>query len=219
MASSSQNLSNEEFERLFKEHQACREDASRLESYIWKTAGLLGIASTAGLVLRTMENSFGFIHLVGTMFVAMFAINLTLVWWRFARRWWSIQHLKFQRIDEIEKLIGFGRDVNVGERDIEAMADRLYIQNSRPFLRRTWTLLFFDIPPEYNIEKRESTRARTYEYRGNQPAAKILVLTNISLWLLLALGEACYKGLLSFVAAVLIFTGVALVDIWFWRKP
>ncbi len=217
MQNSTTQISDSDFERLFKEYQSCREDASRLESYIWKTAGLLGVASGTGVVLRSTAGEHDLPHLVTTVLIAVLAINLSLIWWRFARRWWSIQHLKYERLDQIEKLIGFGQDINVGTRDREAMGDRLYLQGAASPFQRILNFLLFEIPPA--IERKESKRTRSYEYRGNQPVTKLLVLTNVLSWLFIAIGEAFGQSFRYGSIVLLIFILVSLVDVWFWRKP
>jgi len=126
-------------------------------------------------------------------------------------------------LDQIEKLIGFGRGdingrvINVGTRDREAMGDRLYLQEAGSRFQRILNLLLFEIPPE--IQRKESRRTRSYEYRGNQPVTKLLVLTNILSWLFIAIGEAFGQSFQYGSIVLLIFILVSLIDVWFWRKP
>ena len=41
-----------EFTALIEEYKICREEASRLESHIWKTSTILGLSSGAGFLLK-----------------------------------------------------------------------------------------------------------------------------------------------------------------------
>src|SRR3990172_11219093 len=88
---------------ILDEYKLCDERTSRLEGYVWQTASLLGIASILGLIttgrdLAASPHSAALPSALGSVF----GIVAALVWWRFARRWWSIQHLMFERMREIE---------------------------------------------------------------------------------------------------------------------
>jgi hypothetical protein len=152
MDSSTTKVSPEAFERLFKEYQICHEQASRLESHIWQTATLFGVGSAIGLVsLASKEPDW-----VKTLVAAILAIIASLVWLRFAGRWWSIQRLKFERMDEIDKQIGFRQNIIVGETDIEAQSHRRYLQKHGRFPRRKWNqhhLIPGDVPARFFFEE------------------------------------------------------------------
>ena len=215
MDSSISEMSSETFERLFKEYQICHEHASRLESYIWQTATLLGVGSIVGLVSLAGKNTYTDADLGTTVIAAVFAINVSLVWWRFAKRWWSIQHVKFDRMDEIDERIGFQQSILVRERNREAMSHIRYLQENGPRLRQMWYRLQYFIPDE--IQAAEPERIRNYEHRGNQPAGKLLVVTNIALWFFWTVYAASQAAALPRVLVILVI--LLIVDIWFWRRP
>jgi hypothetical protein len=110
MADSVPHVAAEVFDQGFKEYQICREDAARLESYIWQTAAVFGIASAVGLAftlpLAGLVPPLHYARLAVAIMTA-FEINASLVWWRFVRGWCSIQTLKYQRMDDLEAELGF----------------------------------------------------------------------------------------------------------------
>lgn len=209
-------------ERLLELYKILDEQVSRLESYIWQTATLLGIGSAVGLF--SLANGVAGIKLNEATIAALFAINASLIWWRFAKRWWSIQHLKFERMDEIEKRLveqmKLGQGSTVRERDVEAMQHIKYQREKGGFRQRIASLQF-SIPRD--IKARESQRTSNYEHRGNQPVGKLLVVTNIALWLMFATQTAILAvqtdigiRMASLMIAGVVF--VLFVDLSAWRK-
>jgi hypothetical protein len=118
-------LNNNNLEMLFKEYEICTKEASRLESNVWHTALLFSIGSGAGLIYFIKESIISkgdYIKLgLSVSLFAFFSMIVSLVWWRMARRWWSIQQLKYERMREIEKALGFKQCSMVSERDNEIM--------------------------------------------------------------------------------------------------
>jgi hypothetical protein len=228
MDNPSPEITQERFDKLFKEYQICNDHAARLESYIWQTATLLGIGSAIGLVSLASAfagtltsqsgNKISQYHATITIIAAIFGINVSLVWWRFARRWWSIQHLKFARMNEIESLIEFQQSTRVGMRDREAMCHIFYMRDHGKWCYQRWINKWcYSIPDDCAIQPAASQHGHNYEHRGNQPAGFLLILTNSGLWLFFSLHIACKTGL--FLYALLAFISVAILDFCFWRRP
>jgi hypothetical protein len=205
--------STRSFEKLVQEYKICQEEASRLESNIWQTAALLGVGSVVGIVTLAGESIRAEARLSATAVVAIFVVVASLVWWRFARRWWSIQDLKFERMRDIEKQIGFRQTILVDERNKEAIARVRFKQENGSRLEKLWYKFWYEV--------RESPQ--NYEYRGIQPVARLLVTTSIVLWIFVAVYEAgrgmCtlpgWAGILFWVlvSVILIIVGLCL-----WRK-
>jgi hypothetical protein len=177
---------SESIDQLLELYRVLDEQVSRLEKYIWETATLLGIGSAVGLL--SIANGSSSIGSNGATIAAVFAISASVIWWRFAKRWWSIQHLKLERMDEIEKRISkrmkLESDTTVPERDVEVMQHIKYLRREGSIGQRIASLQF-SIPR--SISPKESQEAANYEHRGNQPAGKLLVITNIVLWSMFAL--------------------------------
>jgi hypothetical protein len=191
MADSTPPLAADIFEQRFKEYQICREEAARLESYMWQTAAVFGIGSAAGLgFVLPLAGRVPPLHHARLAMVIMtaFVINASLVWWRFVRRWRSIQTLKYQRMHELEAELGFRQDRLVHEADERATAG--------PHL---WMG-----PPRHS-----------YEYRGNLPALQFFLCTNALLWAVLLLSELVGLAMLF---AVLLVMGEVVLYYWLWKE-
>jgi hypothetical protein len=192
MADSVPHLAAEIFDQRFKEYQICCEEAARLESHIWRTAAVFGIASAAGLAFTLpLAGRVPPLHYarLAMAIVTAFEINASLVWWRFVRRWRSIQTLKYQRMDDLEAELGFRQNRLVKKADEEAMA--------RPHGRMG--------PP-----------SRHHEYRGNLPAIQFFLCTNALLWTVLLLSEVVGQALLF---AVLLVIGEVVLYYRLWKEP
>ena len=184
-------LPAETFDQRFKEYQICREEAARLESHIWRTAAVFGIASAVGLAFTLpLAGRVPPIHhaRLAVAMVTAFEINASLVWWRFVRRWRSIQSLKSQRMNELEAELGFRQNRLVNEADERAIAGP-----------HGWMG-----PPRY-----------THEYRGNLPAIQFFLYTNALLWAILLLSEVVGVAILF---AVLLVIGEVVLYSWLWKE-
>jgi hypothetical protein len=191
MADSAPHFAAEIFDQRFKEYQICREEASRLDSSIWMSAAVFGVASAVGLAFTLpLAGRVPPLHYarLAVAIVTAFEINASLVWWRFVRRWWSIQALKYQRMDELEAELGFRQHSMVKKADEEAMA--------RPHGRMG--------PP-----------SRTYEYRGTLPAIQLFLCTNALLWTVVLLSEVFGLALLF---GVLFVISEAVLYYKFWKE-
>ena len=125
MADLAPHLAAEIFDQRFKEYQICREEAAHLEFYIWMTAAVFGVVSAAGLAFTLpLAGRVPPLHYarLAVAIVTAFEINASLVWWRFVRRWRSIQTLKYQRMNDLEAELGFRQNSIVKKADEEAIA-------------------------------------------------------------------------------------------------
>lgn len=218
-------------QKTFREYQICLEQASRLESNIWQTAGLLGIGSIAGLIALAGSSNIPF----GVALIAgVFAINASLVWLRFVRRWGSIQSVQFERMSEIEDQLEFRQSSLVSDRDREALGHKLYVRKNGNPLQRLLVTVFYRLHFSQEEESelmqlyaqkgdRDKRKIESYEYRGNQPACKLLVVTNVLLWGSYTVYQALNKpsGPIASNFAILSICLVALVviDIIYWKLP
>lgn len=219
MSETSSQLSPEQFKRLLKEYEICRDEASRLESHIWQTLSILGIASGVGLI-RLASGTIGISSYPRLALIASaFAIVVSFVWLRFANRWWSIQHLMFERMREIERNTSFRQSSIVSERDVETMGHIRHLQIRGRWHKRVLNRLRYSIPSD--VQPKEASQPRDYEHRGNKPAAKLFVYANVALWLILAIdGISKYtQSDGSLALALFLILAVVAAGLWLWRKP
>ena len=208
-----------------EEYKICQEQATRLESNIWHTAGLLGVGTAISLVtVAAQKPPFAVVLLAG-----VFAINVSLIWWRFVRRWGSIQSLYYRRMAGLEELLGFELSKLVAKYDRLATGQKL----QRRKQGRIWEKFIFRV--FYNRDKQwdEEVLIRDYdefikgkdainwyEYRGIQPVCNLLVKTSIFLWWALVMASAfsCQPIIenLSFSALALLV--LLIMDISLWRQ-
>ena len=206
-------------EMLFKEYEICTKEASRLESNIWQTATLFSIGSGIGLTYFLKEflitkGNYSKLELVVPLF-AFFSIIVSLVWWRMAKRWWSIQHLKYERMREIEKILGFRQISIVNERDNETM------QHIKSYRFLYW--FRYQIPKNITAKKCDDiVKIKNHEHRGIQPAISFLILANAILWISMIL-ISCRtiqvdyrKGLIEFIILTPLI--LVLLFLFLWRK-
>lgn len=192
MADSAPHVAAEMVEQRFQEHQICREEAARLESYLWITAAVFGVASAVGLAFTLpLAGRVPPPHYarLAVAIVTAFEINVSLVWWRFVRRWGSIQRLKYRRMDDLEAELGFRQNRLVTQADEEAMA--------RP-------------------HGRLGPRGRSHEYRGTLPAIQFFLCTNALLWTVVLLSEVFGLALLW---GLLLVVGEGVLYAKIWKAP
>ena len=192
MADSAPHVAAEMVEQRFQEYQICREEAARLESYLWITAAVFGVASAVGLAFTLpLAGRVPPPHYarLAVAIVTAFEINVSLVWWRFVRRWGSIQRLKYRRMDDLEAELGFRQNRLVTQADEEAMA--------RP-------------------RGRLGPRGRSHEYRGTVPAIQFFLCTNALLWTVVLLSEVFGLALLW---GLLLVVGEGVLYAKIWKAP
>ena len=121
-------------------------------------------------------------------------------------------------MDEIEKRISkrmkLESDTTVPERDVEVMQHIKYLRREGSIGQRIASLKF-SIPR--SISPKESQEAANYEHRGNQPAGKLLVITNIVLWSMFALLSIQTKRPDIPVIAGAVLTALAGLYLW-WKR-
>lgn len=210
------DYSSKTFDRLFKEYQICSDQVSRLEKNVWQTAALLGVGSIVGLVSLASEYTSASTPFEVILAASIFAIVVSFVWLRFAKRWWSIQSVKLERMSEIDRVIGFRQNVLIDERNSEALGHKLYLRKKSRFPKSLWIRLLHSIPDD--VKTIESGRSvRNYEYRGIRPVGELLIITNTLLWVSFLLHSAWVRSkLICTVAALTIFL---VMGVWYWRKP
>lgn len=220
MESPSSQSSLDLIDRLLEFYKVLDEQTSRLESYIWQTAGLLSIGSAVGLVALANESAKVKPNVV--VIAATFTISVSLIWWRFARRWWSIQHLTFDQMDKIKRQIDeglrLGHSDSVRERDLRIMQDIRYRRGKGNWLQRFFSLRF-SIPSGVKAEENIYGRDGNYEHRGNQPAGKFLVLTNIILWLAFVVHTVASTNSLPDIWTLGGVILIVLINLFVWRMP
>jgi hypothetical protein len=179
-------------EKQFKQYQIYLEQVSRLESNTWQTAALLGITSGGGLAFLAVNYKPD--SAAAIIPTALFAINASLVWWRFALRWSSIKSVRLEQMSQIEEKY-LRPTITVRKRDDDALAYRLCLKEKGSFLQRIWIGIVYSFPTlqkedaqrriktyeSYNLE--EQYAIKSYEDRGILPACKLLVISNVFVWL------------------------------------
>ena len=209
-----------EFTALIEEYKICREDAAKLESNIWKTSTILGLSSAAGLFLKiTSRPQFdgNFDILLG---ISALIITASIVWWRLSRRWWSIQKIKYIRMNDLETKLNFRQNSLIGLSDLSIMSDVKYDQDlilSRGLSKFFSSNLFHFIPDDITPKPIYDKSLKNYEYRGNQPAVKLLVLVNVLIWSFLVFLQAFHNNQLN--KTLILGIAYYLVVLYFWRKP
>jgi len=208
-------MDEKEYTSLLEEYKICISEAIRLEDQIWKVSTHLGIFSGAGILLKLVSALANKDTFYITVAIAIIMITFSLVWWRLSRRWWSIQHIKFNRMDEIESKIGFSQNAALKDIDKAKMSHIKYLQNK---LQRFDDHLFYSIP-EYIPPKKfeEDEKISGHECRGNQPVIKLLVISNILIWVGLVF-MAAKSSHIHLLATFIIFVLYLILTISLWRK-
>lgn len=89
--------------KLLKEYEIIQSTAQMAETPIWQTSAVIGLGSAGTLVAFVLNPE------VQTVLASGMGIFINLVaffWFKMARRWWNIQHVKFLRCRHIEKILG-----------------------------------------------------------------------------------------------------------------
>lgn len=161
-------------EKLLKEYELCSEHATKLENIIWQTATIFGVGSVVGFVALSV-NTLSLNPLL--VIVGLLAIGILIMWWRFARRWWSIQHTMFRRMEHIEKelhlkgclYVRYLNRIKNPETKDDFEFSPVSESNQQPYLKQEF------ISELKNFEN--------YEYHGIQPMVRFFLLVSISAWI------------------------------------
>lgn len=203
-----------ELDMLLKEYKICIAEAARLESLIWKVSTQLGIFSGAGLLLKIVSSHLNADNFHITFAVAVLMITLSLVWWRLSRRWWSIQHTKYKRMDEIESKLQFRHNSLVKAMGDNTMAQIKYMQHR---YQRMDDYLFYRISKRIQpIKPEDSESLKNHEHRGNQPVLRFFIYVNIAVWVALVFISANTSA--DYLEASLIFAVYFFFMIIYWRR-
>lgn len=208
-------MEDKEFGALIEEYKICREEASRMESHIWTTSTILGLSSGAGLLINLKAELQSQEHFYLITALAALVIAASMVWWRLSRRWWSIQHLKFRRMNAIEQRLGFQQNSLVVLADLKAMAHVRAQQTSGRLFTRICSRVSHEIPS--NIDPQTHGDISNYEYRGNQPVLRMLVATNVIVWICTVLAMAMPHNVMPQTASAIL--AFFLFILLYWRKP
>jgi len=204
-----------ELHMLLEEYKICMAEAARLESLSWKVSTQLGIFSGAGLLLKIVSTYLISENFHITIAIAVLMTTLSLVWWRLSRRWWSIQHTKYKRMNEIELKIGFRQNSLVRVTGESTMAHIKYVQHK---YQRMEDYLFYRIPKRIQpIKPEDSENLYIHEHRGNQPVLRFFIYVNIVVWVALVFISA--KTSCDYWGASLIFAVYFFFMIKYWRRP
>lgn len=86
-------------QELMKEYELCQQGVQALEATIWQSGSLVGIGSVGGILLVAgLDDAQLAVIPAGIMVVFG-----NFLWWRLAKRWWSVQHARITRMRLIEQ--------------------------------------------------------------------------------------------------------------------
>ena len=96
-------LSDKDKEFLLKEYELCQNAAQNLESIIWQTSAVIGIGSIGSLILVANQYQQASLSWQAASLIGLLVFLFSCIWLFMARRWWSIQHIKYLRMSHIEE--------------------------------------------------------------------------------------------------------------------
>lgn len=154
------------YSTFVEEYKLCESRVQSLDTTIWQTSSVFGIGSVLG-VIALFENRTHF-STSSILIISLVPIALLSVWYRFARRWWSIQHLAILRMKHLEQdALGFRMQYYVTFRD--TYEER---KNNRESL-----------PQNLTCNQTDIIKQERYEYRGIQPMTDFVISVCLLLWL------------------------------------
>jgi len=169
---------------LLEEYKLCVKRLRSLDKNIWYSAAILGIGSIAIIIsiFDRIINVKSIFETILIVIVSSLAIGINLVWWRLAKRWWSIQQALLRRMEHIERQTNFRANLYIAYLDQinSSLINRIEFRTdederetdvNRPFLRRE----FID----------DLNTLGNYDYHGIQPMLRYLITINILSWFLL----------------------------------
>jgi len=175
---------------LMEEYKLCQEKAQNMQNNIWKTASILGAGSIVGIVGLWGRASSDNVTPYVSIIVSCLAIVLIVTWYRFARRWSSIEQAMIVRMIHIERqskriranlYVGYLDDLKKAE-DTGKKAPKYFSTTDEepPF---TYPFLAEEILKDLKDNK----RLRDYEYRGLVPMIKCSTRVTVAAWVVLLL--------------------------------
>jgi hypothetical protein len=192
-------------EHQLEEYKVCHEATSDLSDQIWRTAAIFTVGSITGILLLARDSTIPDDLAPWLLPVAsVFAIGILFTWWRFARRWWSVQQVMFLRMRHIEYQLGLS-----ASRYVE------YLNQ----MKRCETLAL-QLPEQYKEDFEEElknlSKRRTYEHRGIQPMMEFAIVVNAAAWVAFLLIQTiphieCFASRISAGELVTIIRSVVVV--------
>ena len=83
---------------LMNEYSACQSSVESLDSSVWQSAAIIGLASVGTFALIAANNP----QVLAVIIVGFFSTLGSFAWWRLANRWWSVRDAKIARMRHIE---------------------------------------------------------------------------------------------------------------------
>jgi len=155
---------------LMEEYKLCQAKASNLSDNIWKTASFFSIGSLAGIFSLTKDTPLWLMPIA-----TLFALSVLFTWWRFAQRWWSIEHTLYLRMRHIERELGLKTNLY-----IKYLTDTLSVSDKKNSAEKPSD---FHLSNDIMAELDFLGKAEGYEFRGLQPMTKFIVVANFAAWI------------------------------------
>jgi hypothetical protein len=194
---------------LLEEYKLCVTRVQALDKNIWQSATIFGIGSVAGIII--IFNTWRILaeHPASVIIVSFIGITLNLVWWRLAKRWWSIQQAFIRRMEIIERQINFGGNLYIAYLDKINCRREIRIRDD-----------FSNLSDEI---KQELGEINNYECHGIISVLFYLMFVNIISWLSLAI-IMDYKFILNLDKSVILSIIYSVILLfWFffeiWNRP
>ena len=172
---------------LMKEYELCQQSAQAIGSRIWQVSSLPGLGSVAGIVLVAGADNPG----LAVFPAAIVLVGAGFLWWGLAQRWWSVQHVRFTRMIEIERILqraGQASYVQYLNDITDLMRDRKRRLSGRKPIGRPVARLRYTITLDEASELRRINWPNYYR-SGPRDFLKWLPWVNFAVWLI-------YTGLL-----------------------
>ena len=123
----SQNkISPERRSELLEEYKICNKNASEMDQLIWNSSKILGIGSLGSILISSFSLDKGNITPQQILILGFFIVASTWIWWGIAKRWWDVQHTAYQRMRDIEKVLGYGMARYISCKEGRLDADSLF---------------------------------------------------------------------------------------------
>jgi len=214
---------------LLEEYNVCQEKAASLTDNIWKTALILGVGSIAGIVNLSGKSTISDdLRPWLSPVVSLFAVGILVVWWRLARRWWSIGHAMFRRMEHIERQSQLRTNLYV--RYLNQLADKM------PDCQEEELVKFATKDEEATLDQPFLDKkliedlyrlSRNYEHRGIQPMMEFVIKINIAAWVAFFFLQIapCIQKILGVAPSTIRLVTVVIYGafvfgygFWQWRK-
>ena len=185
---------------LIEEYRFCHEKVNNLEGHIWKTATIFGIGSITGILTLSRETQNQTFNPLLSIIVSLLAIGILLSWWRFANRWWSIQHAIIERMKEIELIMEWKINRYVCSCDEKVKEDKTdVIEQLLKDIRKTLHCINECLTNKlYNrtpVKVNSKNLPENYELRGIRPMIDFFIWVNIIAWIVIIIFQILPKNI------------------------